>query len=138
MLLTGLAASASNELLMPTPPASLSPSTAAFAEYGTASVNPYSGTPSIELPLVSVNAGGGHSWPISIAYNCSGIKAYQPAGIVGAGWTLKSAGVITASRNDLPDETNIMNTVSLYTDYGDYGWYIDINMQMLHMMILDQ
>ncbi len=123
LLLTGLAASASNELLMPTPPASLSPSTAAFAEYGTASVNPYSGTPSIELPLVSVNAGGGHSWPISIAYNCSGIKAYQPAGIVGAGWTLKSAGVNTASRNDLPDETNIMNTVSLYTDYGDYGWY---------------
>uniref|UniRef100_UPI002617F192 hypothetical protein n=2 Tax=uncultured Muribaculum sp. TaxID=1918613 RepID=UPI002617F192 len=122
-LLASAGVSASTSQLMPTPPEHLSPSTASPGEYGMTSVDLYSGTPSIELPLLTVNAGGGHSWPVAIAYHCDGLKPSEPDGIVGAGWTLRSAGVITASRHDLPDELDYINGVSLYTDYSDFGWY---------------
>ena len=123
LLAAGLSASASNELLMPAPPISVSPSTASLSEPCITSVNLYLGTPSIELPLVSLNVGGGHSWPISIVYSCNGIKPFQPAGIVGAGWAMKSSGVITASRHDLPDEQNFINLAATNLHHTNVGWY---------------
>jgi YD repeat-containing protein len=67
------------------------------------SVNLYTGSADINLPLTSI-AGRQLSVPISLNYNASGVKVQDIPGWVGTGWTLEAGGVITRVVRGLPDE----------------------------------
>lgn len=73
-----------------------SPEVAAFEKYGSLPVNLYTGSPSIAIPVYTLQ---GHemNFPISLTYDASGIKVDQIATNVGLGWNLNFGGVV--SRN---------------------------------------
>lgn len=67
------------------------------------SVNLYTGTAQINLPLTSIS-GRKLSVPITLNYNASGVKVQDVPGWVGTGWSLDAGGVITRIVRGLPDE----------------------------------
>ncbi len=71
-----------------------SPSVAALAQYADTPVSYYSGTPSINIPLYTIETDG-FSLPLSLSYSASGIKVSQEASNVGLGWSLNAGGMIT-------------------------------------------
>ena len=62
------------------------------------------GTPSVNIPLYSMTTGN-FSLPISISYLARGIKVGQQAGVVGMGWNLNTAPIITREVKGVPDFT---------------------------------
>lgn len=85
------AQSSSQELPKIVPP---SPNVAALQRYGDIPVSPYTGVPSISIPLYEVKAGN-ITVPISISYHASGIKVADEASRVGLGWAFEAGGVIS-------------------------------------------
>lgn len=71
-------------------------------------VSLYTGQPSIDIPIYTINLDG-MEVPISISYNTGGIKVEEDATSVGLGWSLNIGGQITRSANGLPDERYFMN-----------------------------
>ncbi len=101
-----LALSQSNALLsqqIPTiiPPA---PNAANLGEFVGMPVGPYTGTPSVSIPIYTITEGK-LSLPISLGYKSGGIKVSEIASSVGLGWVLNAGGAITRSVVGLPDET---------------------------------
>ncbi|MEN1786377.1 MAG: hypothetical protein AAGF77_14760 [Bacteroidota bacterium] len=80
-----------------------SPEAQAFAKYGDHSVDMYSGTPSIAIPL-HVFKGREMDLPVSLTYDASGIKVDQLANWCGLGWNLNVGGRISRRANGLPDD----------------------------------
>lgn len=80
-----------------------SPEAAAFARYGDVSVNMYSGTPNIQVPLYT-HKGRELDLPISLTYDASGIKVTQRPTYVGLGWNLNAGGRISRMVNNRPDD----------------------------------
>ncbi|MEM7381588.1 MAG: hypothetical protein AAF361_10390, partial [Bacteroidota bacterium] len=80
-----------------------SPEAEAFSKYGDTNVSMYSGTPSISIPLHSIN-GSEMNLPFTLTYDASGIKVEQLATWVGLGWNLNAGGRITRIANGLPDD----------------------------------
>lgn len=88
------------EDLIKTPP---SPEAQAFAKYGNAPANLYTGTPSISIPIGNLK-GREIDVPITLAYDASGIKVEQLATWVGLGWNLNVGGMVTRQVIGLPDD----------------------------------
>lgn len=66
-------------------------------------VNLFTGTPSINLPLYTLQEAELRV-PISLYYNASGMKAGEVASWSGLGWNLSAGGVLTRIVRGLPDE----------------------------------
>ena len=79
-----------------------SPEVAAFEKFS-GSVNMYSGTPTIGIPIYTLQ-GKEISVPISLSYDASGIKVEQIATNIGLGWNLNYGGVVTRNVNGQPDD----------------------------------
>jgi YD repeat-containing protein len=93
-----------------------SPTAASLGKYGDIPVSNYTGVPSINIPLYTINTKN-ISLPISLSYHASGIRVDDEASWVGLGWSLQAGGVITRTvrgRDDLPSEG--VN----YTPYPNY------------------
>lgn len=81
------------------------PSPNAFALFSAVntSINLYTGSANINLPITSI-AGRHLSVPVNLNYNASGIKVQDVPGWVGTGWSLDAGGVISRVVRGLPDE----------------------------------
>ncbi len=82
-----------------------SPTAYELGRYGAQPVSFYSGTPSIGIPIYTLDAGG-FSLPISLSYNASGIKVEEIASWVGLGWSLNAGGVISVITKGASDFIN--------------------------------
>ncbi len=78
------------------------PTAASLAKYADVPVGYYTGTPSISIPLYTVQDRD-ITLPISLSYNASGIKVSEEASWVGLGWSLNAGGVITRVVRGLDD-----------------------------------
>lgn len=79
-----------------------SPQAYAFAQYADMPVSLYTGVPSIDIPLYTIQVGQ-FSFPISLSYHASGIKVSQEASWVGLGWNLNAGGNISRTIRGLDD-----------------------------------
>lgn len=79
-----------------------SPQAYAFAQYADMPVSLYTGTPSIEIPIYTINVGN-YTFPISLSYHASGISVTQEASWVGLGWNLNAGGNISRTVRGLDD-----------------------------------
>jgi len=80
-------------------------------------VSLYTGQPSIDIPLYSINLDG-MEIPISISYNTGGIKVEEDATSVGLGWSLNIGGQITRNNHGAPDERYF-----IHQDYSNKNTY---------------
>ncbi len=80
-----------------------SPEAEAFSKYGDTPVSLHTGTPTINIPLYTIE-GRELSLPISLTYDATGIKVEQLATWVGLGWNLNIGGRITRQINGLADD----------------------------------
>ncbi len=89
-----------------------SPDAAALGRAADVPVSLYTGTPSIHIPLWTMK---GHtvSVPISLSYQCNGMKVSDIPGWTGQGWTLNAGGSITRSVRGNPDDMT-----NGYLNYG--------------------
>jgi len=76
-------------------------------------VSLFTGQPSIDIPIYSINLDG-MEIPISISYNTGGIKVEEDATSVGLGWSLNIGGQITRNNHGALDERYFM-----HQDYND-------------------
>ncbi|MCV9387440.1 RHS repeat domain-containing protein [Reichenbachiella ulvae] len=122
------------ELLQPQVP--LPPEAAAISKFGDIDVSLYTGTPSISIPIYTINTGD-VELPISLDYHASGNKVTEEASWVGLGWSLNAGGVITrdirgsddltsgtgflAHVNDLPLPPPINNDCNIAWDVDSDG-----------------
>lgn len=68
------------------------------------SVGYVTGSPNINIPLATLQAGG-YSLGISLNYSSTGIKVDEYASMVGMAWSLTYGGVVTRTVMDKPDES---------------------------------
>ncbi|MVN79213.1 hypothetical protein GO988_23015 [Hymenobacter sp. HMF4947] len=80
-----------------------SPTAAALERYALMPVNESSGTPTINVPLYTIQCGS-LSVPLSLSYHASGVRVADIASWVGLGWSLNAGGVITRVVRGMPDE----------------------------------
>ena len=93
------------------------PEAAAFKKYGEESVNEYTGTADISVPLYTIKCKD-IEIPLVLRYDASGIKVEQEASWVGLGWNLMVGGCINyvcAGGHDMLEAPNIGNDV--WTEY---------------------
>lgn len=100
-----------------------SPTAATLGKYADIPVNYHTGIPQIDVPLYTVKEGP-LSLPISLKYHAGGLKVMEPAGWVGAGWSLNAGGVITRKVRGAPDESGNSNAIKgHFSDYGYSSYY---------------
>lgn len=80
-----------------------SPNSVALINQINNSINLYSGTTNVDLPIGSL-PGRKIAVPILLSYNTGGIKVQDVAGWTGLGWNLNAGGAITRVVRGLPDE----------------------------------
>lgn len=93
------------------------PEASAFKKYGEESVNEYTGTADISVPLYTIKCKD-IEIPIVLRYDASGIKVEQEASWVGLGWNLSVGGCINyvcAGGHDMYNAPDIPNNV--WTEY---------------------
>ena len=93
------------------------PEAAAFKKYGEESVNEYTGTADISVPLYTIKCKD-IEIPLVLRYDASGIKVEQEASWVGLGWNLMVGGCINyvcAGGNDMYGASNI--PTKTWTEY---------------------
>ena len=93
------------------------PEASAFKKYGEESVNEYTGTADISVPLYTIKCKDVEI-PIVIRYDASGIKVEQEASWVGLGWNLMVGGCINyvcAGGHDMYQAQDVDNKV--WTEY---------------------
>lgn len=73
-----------------------SPTAASLGVYGDVPVSTYTGTANVSIPLYTIKTSQ-LTLPVTLQYNCSGVKVAQDASWVGLGWSLSAGGVITRS-----------------------------------------
>ena len=128
MEIDGLSAQTQPPLTSVIPP---SPTAAAMQQYGDFPVSPYTGLPTISIPLYTIKY---HdiTIPVSISYHASGIKVAEEASNVGLGWVLNAGGAIT--RNIIGYDDFFTNPTPAYfnnfsnLDIAD-GWVPDSTVQ---------
>ncbi|WP_300935792.1 hypothetical protein [uncultured Muribaculum sp.] len=106
----------------------LTPNARSFQRYGDIPVSLYTGTPSISIPIDTINDGS-LSLPISLSYHSGGIKADEHPGWVGLGWSLMLGGVITREVRDVPDESDKSEETGYFRNHNilNNSVYIDGN-----------
>ncbi|HRY33825.1 MAG TPA: hypothetical protein P5531_12735 [Bacteroidales bacterium] len=85
-----------------------SPTASELGKYGQIPIGLFTGTPDIKIPLFTLE-GKNLNLPISLSYNCNGVKVDQIASWVGMGWSLNAGGVITRVVRDEPDDLEERN-----------------------------
>jgi YD repeat-containing protein len=103
-----------------------SPEAASLGKYADIPVSYYTGVPSINIPLYTIDYEG-YLLPISLSYHASGIKVNQEASWVGLGWVLNAGGVVyrtVIGRDDFA--YRIGNNIYPWPD--DKSTNIDFNM----------
>lgn len=95
----------------------LTPEAASLGRYGAFQVSEYSGAANISIPLYTVKSGE-VSFPISLYYDCSGIKVEQDATFVGLGWNLSYGGIIS---HIVCGENDFLETRG-YDDFNQNWW----------------
>ncbi len=80
-----------------------SPEAQAFTKYGNTPVNLFTGSPDINIPIVSLK-GREIEVPVSLTYDASGIKVEQIATWIGLGWNLNAGGMVIRQTNGAPDD----------------------------------
>lgn len=91
-----------------------SPEASAFMEYGEESVNEYTGTVDITVPLYTITCKDVEI-PLVLRYDASGIKVEQEASWVGLGWNLMVGGCINYVCAGAKDQLN-------QADINDQTW----------------
>ncbi len=71
-----------------------SPNAVSLGKFGEIPVSPYTGIPSISIPIYTISAGD-LRLPISIDYHASGIRVDEESSWIGMGWSLNAGGMIT-------------------------------------------
>lgn len=97
-----------------------SPNVASLSTYGDIPVDLFTGTPSVEVPIGSLQFGGIHV-PVFLSYHSSGIRAGELPAWAGLGWDLIAGGQITRTVKWLPDE--YYNRKSGIGNAPDKGYY---------------
>lgn len=97
-----------------------SPTAASLGKFVDLPVSYHTGTPSVEIPIYSVQEGP-LQLPITLSYHASGLKVMEQAGWTGSGWALKAGAVITRSTRGNPDEMATTDTEFYYLK--DQGYY---------------
>ena len=95
-----------------------SPEASAFKKYGEESVNEYTGTADISVPLYTIKSKD-IEIPLVLRYDASGIKVEQEASWVGLGWNLMVGGCINyvcAGGHDMYKYREYIDT-KLWTEY---------------------
>ncbi|GAB2769792.1 hypothetical protein GCM10027275_10370 [Rhabdobacter roseus] len=95
-----------------------SPNAASLGLYGEVPVSLYTGTPSIDIPLYTLEEGK-IKVPISLSYHASGVRVNQHPGWVGLNWNLNAGGAITRVVKDLPDDKDL-SKAGVERKYGYY------------------
>jgi hypothetical protein len=78
------------------------PQAAALSKYSEYPVGSFTGIPSINVPLYTIECGD-ISFPIGLNYHAGGFKVTEEASWVGLGWTLTANGAITKTVNGADD-----------------------------------
>lgn len=110
-----------------------SPEASPFTNEAKASANYFNGSLNASIPIYTISSR--HlSVPVSINYNCNGIKVNDVSTRVGIGWHLNAGGVISRTKYDRPDEKekridldgvswddpeSVINAVEYCVDDGD-------------------
>jgi YD repeat-containing protein len=81
---------------------SQTPQAAALSKYSEYPVSNFTGVPSINVPLYTIESGD-ISLPIGLNYHAGGFKVSEEASWVGLGWTLTANGLITRTVNGVDD-----------------------------------
>lgn len=99
-----------------------SPTAASLGKYADIPVSAHTGIPQISLPIYTIKEGP-LSIPISLSYHAGGLKVWETASWVGAGWSLNAGGVITRTVMGAPDERMTSNVASQTHGYlSDSGY----------------
>lgn len=112
----------------------LSSNTAAGAQAATATVDYFTGIPSVSVPLFSYS-GKGMKFNITAEYVGGGAKDGQEPSAIGLGWYLEAGGLITRTVRGTPDDISVygfMNTAAIPTDFrsnGDKYYYDSLDAQ---------
>jgi hypothetical protein len=80
-----------------------SPTAASLGKYADVPVSAHTGIPQISIPIYTIKEGP-LSVPVSLSYHAGGLKVWETASWVGAGWSLNAGGVITRTVMGAPDE----------------------------------
>ncbi|MBG8556145.1 hypothetical protein [Hymenobacter guriensis] len=80
-----------------------SPTVASLGLFGDVPVSPFTGLPSISVPLYTIQEGN-LTVPIVLSYHASGFRPDMHPGWVGMGWSLEAGGTITRIVHDRIDE----------------------------------
>jgi len=92
-----------------------SPDAQPFTENAKASVNYFNGSLNVNVPIYTISTG--HlEIPISVNYNCNGIKVNDISTRAGIGWMLSTGGVVTRTMYGRPDEKGLM------VDFENVNW----------------
>lgn len=84
----------------------MSPEVATYTRYGNYSVNYYTGTPNISIPIHEIKEREFES-QIYLQYDASGLLPNRDATSVGQNWTLICGGMITRQVRGIPDDKKI-------------------------------
>ena len=110
-----------------------SPNVASLGLYGEVPISPFTGLPTISIPLYELKSKT-ITLPIGLSYHASGFRPDQHPGWVGAGWNLSAGGSISRVIKDMPDDydngtwglTNTPGRTS-FAQAGYYWNYASIN-----------
>ena len=95
------------------------PNAASLGSFGNPTISQFTGSPSIDVPLYTVQEGS-LTVPIALHSNAAGFRPDEHPGWVGLGWNLQAGGVITRVVNRMPDEHNESGSSSMTPVYGYY------------------
>lgn len=100
-----------------------SPTAASLGKYADVPVSAHTGIPQISIPIYTIKEGP-LSVPVSLSYHAGGLKVWETASWVGAGWSLNAGGVITRTVMGAPDErwtSNVANQTHGYLSDSGYS-----------------
>jgi YD repeat-containing protein len=100
-----------------------SPTAASLGKYADVPVSANTGIPQISIPIYTIKEGP-LSVPVSLNYHAGGLKVWETASWVGAGWSLNAGGVITRTVMGAPDErwtSNVANQTHGYLSDSGYS-----------------
>ena len=113
-----------------------SPEMSNLGKYGNQSVDKYTGTANINIPLHTIDLDG-LKIPLALSYNTGGIRVNQEATWVGLGWNLTEGITITREVNGYDDLRTTTYTSEINPEpnaqfYDNTGWiysqnYLDTN-----------
>lgn len=111
----------------------LTPNAASFVRYGEMPVNHFTGLPTIQVPIYTIQSGS-LSLPLALSYHAGGNKVEAIASSVGLGWSITNIPTISRRVRGKPDESGMMQmylgkTIDHY--YGSPGDLFNMSLGIL-------